>query len=314
MPRPMRRCASPCAVTQARGQVSDAEIGAAARCRLRPMPTSSRSCVHVALNTLTNYVNEVAGTEVDFPRRDRPRRLMPWRGSAAALHRVGDRIMTTLPATSPSPRREGHPDPHGVARGLCPHGTARWLADRGHARPRRLHRGSSPASTSPPPAPRASPISSTAAARRASCACSTSRRSPSPTCGQPAIHQPGEPVGEPAAQIFLMDYANRQPREDLGRGAGGRGRPGAARDAVPRGLQGAPRTGDHLPDHGLGCELPAAHSRSASRRRMSPPPWRARMRGSRNWRRNLNAKAVRGSELPRTPSFFWPLVPAGMWG
>jgi hypothetical protein len=29
--------------------------------------------VHVALNTLTNYVNEVAQTEIDFPAVDRRR-------------------------------------------------------------------------------------------------------------------------------------------------------------------------------------------------------------------------------------------------
>jgi len=53
-------------VVEARGHVSDADIAA-----VRAAGFSDAQVIeivlHVALNTLTNYVNEVAGTEVDFP-------------------------------------------------------------------------------------------------------------------------------------------------------------------------------------------------------------------------------------------------------
>jgi alkylhydroperoxidase family enzyme len=53
-------------VVAARGQVSDADLSA-----VRAAGFSDADIieivVHVALNTLTNYVNEVAGTAVDFP-------------------------------------------------------------------------------------------------------------------------------------------------------------------------------------------------------------------------------------------------------
>jgi uncharacterized peroxidase-related enzyme len=53
-------------VVEARGHVSDADLAA-----VRAAGFSDAQVIeivlHVALNTLTNYVNEVAGTEVDFP-------------------------------------------------------------------------------------------------------------------------------------------------------------------------------------------------------------------------------------------------------
>jgi uncharacterized peroxidase-related enzyme len=53
-------------VARNRGQVSDAEVQA-----LKAAGYSDAQLVeivaHVALNTLTNYVNEVLGTEIDFP-------------------------------------------------------------------------------------------------------------------------------------------------------------------------------------------------------------------------------------------------------
>ncbi len=53
-------------VTKNRGMVSDAELSA-----VRAAGYSDAELVeivaHVALNTLTNYINEVFGTEVDFP-------------------------------------------------------------------------------------------------------------------------------------------------------------------------------------------------------------------------------------------------------
>jgi uncharacterized peroxidase-related enzyme len=53
-------------VTEARGHVSDADIAAV---RLAGYGDAEivEIVLHVALNTLTNYVNEVAGTELDFP-------------------------------------------------------------------------------------------------------------------------------------------------------------------------------------------------------------------------------------------------------
>ena len=54
------------ALTQSRGHVGDAALAT-----IRAAGWSDAEIleitVHVALNTLTNYVNEVAGTEVDFP-------------------------------------------------------------------------------------------------------------------------------------------------------------------------------------------------------------------------------------------------------
>lgn len=54
------------AVTQARGHVGD-EVLATVRAAGWTDAEILEITVHVALNTLTNYVNEVAGTEVDFP-------------------------------------------------------------------------------------------------------------------------------------------------------------------------------------------------------------------------------------------------------
>jgi len=54
------------AVTQARGHVGD-EALATVRAAGWSDAEILEITVHVALNTLTNYVNEVAGTEVDFP-------------------------------------------------------------------------------------------------------------------------------------------------------------------------------------------------------------------------------------------------------
>ena len=53
-------------VTEARGHVSDADVAAV---RLAGYGDAEivEIVLHVALNTLTNYVNEVARTELDFP-------------------------------------------------------------------------------------------------------------------------------------------------------------------------------------------------------------------------------------------------------
>jgi len=54
------------AIVEARGQVSDADVAA-----IRAAGYSDAEVIeivlHVALNTLTNYVNEVAETTIDFP-------------------------------------------------------------------------------------------------------------------------------------------------------------------------------------------------------------------------------------------------------
>ncbi len=53
-------------VVQARGHVGDAELAAVRDAGLDDAEIIE-VVLHVALNTLTNYVNEVAGTEIDFP-------------------------------------------------------------------------------------------------------------------------------------------------------------------------------------------------------------------------------------------------------
>jgi len=54
------------AVTRSRGHVPDADLAAV---RLAGYSDAQivEIVLHVALNTLTNYVNEVGGTEIDFP-------------------------------------------------------------------------------------------------------------------------------------------------------------------------------------------------------------------------------------------------------
>lgn len=53
-------------IVKARGHVADAEIAAARAAGIGDAELIE-IVLHVALNTLTNYVNEVAGTEIDFP-------------------------------------------------------------------------------------------------------------------------------------------------------------------------------------------------------------------------------------------------------
>lgn len=53
-------------VVETRGQVSDADV-AAIRAAGYPDADVIEIVLHVALNTLTNYVNEVATTTIDFP-------------------------------------------------------------------------------------------------------------------------------------------------------------------------------------------------------------------------------------------------------
>jgi uncharacterized peroxidase-related enzyme len=53
-------------IVQERGHVDDADLGAVKAAGYDDAEIVE-SVVHVALNTLTNYVNEVAGTAIDFP-------------------------------------------------------------------------------------------------------------------------------------------------------------------------------------------------------------------------------------------------------
>ena len=53
-------------IAESRGHVTDADI-AAIRAAGYDDAQAVEIVLHVALNTLTNYVNEVAGTEIDFP-------------------------------------------------------------------------------------------------------------------------------------------------------------------------------------------------------------------------------------------------------
>ena len=53
-------------IVSARGHVSDAGLAAVKRAGFDDAQVIE-IVLHVALNTLTNYVNEVAGTEIDFP-------------------------------------------------------------------------------------------------------------------------------------------------------------------------------------------------------------------------------------------------------
>jgi alkylhydroperoxidase family enzyme len=53
-------------VVNARGHVSDADVQAVKQAGYSDAQVIE-IVLHVALNTLTNYVNEVAKTEIDFP-------------------------------------------------------------------------------------------------------------------------------------------------------------------------------------------------------------------------------------------------------
>ncbi len=65
----MQRCASAASVALERGHVSDDAVRAVKDAGYSDAEVME-IVVHVALNTLTNYVNEVAQTEVDFPAVD----------------------------------------------------------------------------------------------------------------------------------------------------------------------------------------------------------------------------------------------------
>ena len=80
-----------------------------------------------------------------------------------------------------------------------------------HARPRRLHRAPRPAFSWRRQTPTASPTSSIAAVRPASCTCSTTRRSAfADFSGNRQYITQGNLADNPKAHLFLIDYANRQ--------------------------------------------------------------------------------------------------------
>lgn len=54
------------AVVQNRGHVTDADVAAVKQAGFDDAEIVE-IVLHVALNTLTNFINEVAGTEIDFP-------------------------------------------------------------------------------------------------------------------------------------------------------------------------------------------------------------------------------------------------------
>ena len=74
-------------------------------------------------------------------------------------------------------------------------------------------------------------------------------------------------LAENAQGLHLRHGLRAAPaREDLGARPRGGGRCRAARPALARGLQGAPRAGDPVRGRGLGHQLPAAHPADVPRR------------------------------------------------
>ena len=66
MPRPLPPSSFATRVAHERGHVTDADIRAVKAAGYSDAETME-IVLHVALNILTNYVNEVAQTEIDFP-------------------------------------------------------------------------------------------------------------------------------------------------------------------------------------------------------------------------------------------------------
>ena len=71
----------------------------------------------------------------------------------------------------------------------------------------------------------------------------------------------------PKAHIFLMDYAHRRRVKIWGEARVVDDDPALLQSLMPQGLQGAARTGDPVPDRGVGHQLPAAHPAEIRRRR-----------------------------------------------
>ena len=126
--------------------------------------------------------------------------------------------------------------------------------------PRRLPGARPTACISPPPAPTASPISSTAAGRRASSKSSTRTRWRSPiTAATGNTSRRATCRKIPKAYIFVMDYAHRRRVKIWGEARVVDDDPALLAVADAARLQGAARTGDPVQDRGVGHQLPAAH-------------------------------------------------------
>ena len=184
-------------VVETRGHVSDADVAA-----IRLAGYSDAEVVeivlHVALNTLTNYVNEVAEHDDRLPGRQGARRGM-------TVERKYPSDIAFTPTVKGIQQRRG----------------SRASYERMEA-----GRGSSttitPCSTSPTSSRRrracssalrartGSRTSSIAVARRDSCAAPTSGRSLSPTIAATGSTLQGNLADNPQAFLFLIDYAHRR--------------------------------------------------------------------------------------------------------
>ena len=157
-------------------------------------------------------------------------------------------------------RGEGDPGPQGLARGLCPCRGARRLAHRDRREPRGASSPRPTASISPPPAPTASPTSSTAAGRRDLSKSSTRPRIAfADYSGNRQYITQGNLSENPKAHIFVMDYAHRRRVKIWGEARVVEDDPALTDALMPKGYKRAARTGDPVQDRGLGHQLPAAH-------------------------------------------------------
>ena len=151
---------------------------------------------------------------------------------------------------------ESDPGPEGIARRLCKRWRRRAAGDPHHPRSGRLHRRDQrlpgdrqrrrPALH---PAPRWTDRFS---------AVLDDQRSASPTSAATASSSPRQPCREPAAYLFLIDYAHRRRIKIWGRRASSR-TTRALRQAHARGLQGTTGAGDALQGGRLGLDLPATY-------------------------------------------------------
>ena len=154
-----------------------------------------------------------------------------------------------------------------------------------HARSCRTSSRRRPASSSPPRTRTASPISSIAAARPASCACSTTRPSRfADFAGNRQYITQGNLADNPKAHLFLIDYAHRQRIKIWGEARVVEGDAAADGQADAGGLQGAARAGDPASPSPPGTRIARSTSRSASRPPTSPPRLPSATPASRRWK------------------------------
>ena len=191
-----------------------------------------------------------------------------------------------IPATSPS-RRPSRRSRRARARATA---MPRWKsAAAGGPRSRPTSPPSSasrPASSWPRPTPTASPTSSIAAARPASCTCSTtSTIAFADFSGNRQYITSGNLADNPKAHLFLIDYANRRRVKIWGEAQVVEGDAELLAQADAGRLQGArPEQVILFTVIGLGFELPRSTSRSASRPPTSPRRWPRATSASPSWR------------------------------